>query len=368
MLKDHVVAVGSVAVPALGERLLEEAPHAPSGGARREELRDEHERLVEGRVDAAHHQQEAEEGEKVAGALEHEGGAREQGGGKPQAQHDLRAVHADAGRELPADGGALRLVHALVDALEVALLLVGGAHLAHALERLLDELGGPEPRQARPAHERLDSGAHAKEQKQRHRARPHGRNRQPPVEGEQAHEGDRHGGVGAVELGEHVAVGVLGGLDVSHERLGEVREVSSAKEREGEPAQALGEGHALPPALLVDDAVLVVVGKPLAHEEDDEVGRDRGRPAGSGHGERVKAERSPGAQLDRPAREPRHERAHDDVDEPHARKDHEVGHRGPHRAEEHVPHALVREGVLLLDRHHRSLPSAPWILQLTARS
>ena len=76
------------------------------------------------------------EGEKVACALEHQPGAREQRGGKAQAQHDLRAVDGEAAGELAADGGALRRVDALVDVLEVALLLIGGAHLAYALERL----------------------------------------------------------------------------------------------------------------------------------------------------------------------------------------------------------------------------------------
>ena len=161
---------------------------------------------------------------------------------------------------------------------------------------------------------------------------------------------------------------MLGGLDVAHERLGEVGEVAPSKERERELPQALGKGDALPPAFLVDDAILIVVGKPFAHEKDREVGCDRGDPAGNGHGERVKAKRAPRAQLHLPTREPRHDRAHDDVGESHARKDHQIGDGGPNRAQAHVPHALVGECILLLDRHHRALPSALWILQLTACS
>ena len=128
VLEDHVVPGGRVLGSALRQRLLEEAPHAARRGACREELGDEHERLVERRVDATHHQEEAEEGEKVAGSLGDESGADEQRRRKAQAQHDLGAVHADAGRNLAADGGALRRVHAVVDMLEVAFFLVGGAH------------------------------------------------------------------------------------------------------------------------------------------------------------------------------------------------------------------------------------------------
>ena len=82
-------------------------------------------------------------------------------------------------------------------------------------------------------HERLELGAHAEEHEQRYRARPHGRHGEPPVERGEAHEGDGHGGVGAIELGEYMAVGVLGGLDVTHERLGEVCEVATAEEAQG---------------------------------------------------------------------------------------------------------------------------------------
>ena len=143
-------------------------------------------------------------------------------GGKAQAQHDLGAVDGDAAGDLRAGGLALRGVHIGVDVLEVAPLLVGRAHLAHALERLLDVLRGGKAAHARGLHHGLEGAPRAEEDGEPHRAAPERREREPPVKGEQAD--GRHGerDVGAIELGQHVAVGVLGGLDVGHEGLGEV--------------------------------------------------------------------------------------------------------------------------------------------------
>ena len=168
-----------------------------------------------------------------------------------------------AAGDLRAGGLALRGVHIGMDVLEVALLLVGRAHLAHALECLLDVLRGGKAAHARGLHHGLERAPRAEEDGEPHRTAPERREREPPVKGEQANgcHGERY--VGAVELGQHVAVGVLGGLDVGHEGLGEVGEVAAAEEAQGQLAQALGEADALPAALLVDDAVLVVVGPVL---------------------------------------------------------------------------------------------------------
>ena len=352
------MAVGGIRGAARRHRLLEEALHACRRRARREELGDEHERLVERGVDAAHHEQEAEQRKEVAGAFEHERGTHQQRRGKPQTQHHLGTIDRDAAGELGADRAALGSIHAPVHPLEIALLLIGRAHLAHALKRLLHELRGLEPSHAGLSHERLKPGANAEEQEQRHRTRPHRGHREPPVEGEQARERDGHRGIGAVEFGQHVAVGMLGGLDVGHEGLGEVGKVAAAEERKREPAQPLGEGDPLPAALLVDDAVLVVVLEPLAHEEHDEIHGKHRHPAEDGHVKRVETESPPRSQRHRPAREPRHERAHDREDEPHAREHHEIGHGSPRSPQADVPYALVREGILLLHGHLGHLPGS----------
>ena len=73
------------------------------------------------------------------------------------------------------------------------------------------------------------------------------------------------------------ATASVGGLDVGHKGLGEVGKIAPAEERERQLAQPLGEADALPAALFVDDAVLVIVGKILGYEKRDREDGDRQR-------------------------------------------------------------------------------------------
>ena len=86
---------------------------------------------------------------------------------------------------------------------------------------------------------------------------------------------------------------MLGGLDIGHERLGEVGKVAPAKERKRKPAQTLGERDALTSALLIDDTILVVVLESLAHKQHDKVRGERYHPTRKGYVERIEAERTP---------------------------------------------------------------------------
>ena len=105
-----------------------------------------------------------------------------------------------------------------------------------------------------------------------------------------------------------------------------------------------GQPDTLAAALLVDDAVLVVVRLVFGEEQDED---ECGKSDGVGHdvGQR------------RALCEARHELAHRKEDDAHAGEHDEVGHRRPNGAELDVSHALVREGVFLLDRHYASPPS-----------
>ena len=148
-----------------------------------------------------------------------------------------------------------------------------------------------------------------------------------------------------------MAVGMLDGLDVAHDGLGEVGQVAPTEERLRQFAQALGKADALPAALLVDDAVLVVVGEVLG---DEQRGDERGEARQIWDDVRQR----------RAAHEMVGERAHRHEDDSHTAEHRDVGHRGPRRAQFDVAHALVGESVLLPDRHHAT--SADVIFQSAA--
>ena len=64
-----------------------------------------------------------------------------------------------------------------------------------------------------------------------------------------------------------MAVGMLDGFHIAHDGLGEVGQITSPEKRQREFPQTLGQPDALSAALVVDNAVLVVVGKVLGDEQ-----------------------------------------------------------------------------------------------------
>ena len=135
-----------------------------------------------------------------------------------------------------------------------------------------------------------------------------------------------------------MTVGVLDGLHVAHDGLGEVGQVAPAEKRQRELPQTLGKPDAQTAALLVDDAVLIVVGEVLGDEQHD-----------GEHG------KSDGVRHDigqcRAARQMIHERAHRQEERAHSREHHEVRYRSPDGSQLDVAHALIGESVLLFDGH-----------------
>ena len=252
-------------------------------------------------------------------------------------------------------------------ALEVAPLLVGGANLSHTVERLLDGLGDPDLLGAVGLKEGLERASARKEHGKGHRDAPERGQAQLPAEEERPDEDDGGGDDGAPELAQHVAVGVLHGLDVPHDGLGEVGQVAAAKEREGELPQALGDADALLAALPVEDAVRVVVLLPVAEEE------------GHGKGGEAKRDGRQARQLGAVG-EVRHEAIHGVEEKADAAHGHEVGRGRPEDAAPHASIGVVGEQVLLPEavEHQASPPSravAPAsaaasleIFQLAARS
>ena len=105
---------------------------------------------------------------------------------------------------------------------------------------------------------------------------------------------------------------MLHGLDVAHDGLGEIGQVAAAEERKGQLAQALGDTDALVAALLIENAVGVVVLLPVGSEEQHEKDHEANHDGHSGgqvrahcqmadkarHGQEQKAHAGHGDQID----------------------------------------------------------------------
>ena len=131
-----------------------------------------------------------------------------------------------------------------------------------------------------------------------------------------------------------MAVGVLHGLDIAHDGLGEIGQVPAAEEREGQLAQTLGDLDALVTALLVEDAVAVVVLLPVRGKEQHKKGHEPSR------------NRKDGGQI-RTRRKTVDETCHSQEQKAHASHGDQIGDRGPKDAALDPCNALVGQEVLL---------------------
>ena len=115
-----------------------------------------------------------------------------------------------------------------------------------------------------------------------------------------------------------------------------VGQVATTEERKGQLAQALGYFDALVAALLVEDAIGVVVLLPVRgeeqHEEDHEAGYD-GQGGGQGRARRQ--------MLD--------EASHSQEQKAHARHSDQIGDRGPENPALNPGNAFIGQEVLLLE-------------------
>ena len=99
-------------------------------------------------------------------------------------------------------------------------LLIGGADLANAVERLLDRLSDLDLLGADTVEHRDHGAARQIQHGKGHGNAPKHRDRQLPAKEQRRHEHNGARNDGAPELPEHVAVGVLHGLDIAHDGLG----------------------------------------------------------------------------------------------------------------------------------------------------
>ena len=216
------------------------------------------------------------------------------------------------------------------------LFLVGSADLADAVEGLLNRLGDLDLLGADSVEHRGHGAARDIQDGKRHGHAPKRRDGQLPTEEQRPHEHDGARDNGAPQLAQNMAVGMLHGLGVAHDSLGKVGQVAAAEERKGQLAQALGDFDALVAALLIENAVGIVVLLPVRgeeqHEEDHEAGYD-GQGGGQGRARRQ--------MLD--------EASHGQEQKAHARHSDQIGDRGPENPALNPSNAFIGQEVLLLE-------------------
>ena len=349
---------------ARGHGLLHDRTHARRRRLGDEQFADQRKRLIEWGIDARDHQQVREHDHEVDLACGDKACARNESGGDPQTQDRVRSVHQHAVDQLALRAFAFGGVDRGVQTRQVAPLLVGGADLAHAVERLLDALRHLQLRHPIALEHRLHRLARGEQQGKSHRNAPKRGNRQLPAEEQRSHEHDGCRDHGAPQLTEHMAVGVLHHLHIAHDGFGQIRQVAPPEERKRQFAEALGDLDALIAAFLVENAVGVVVLLPIRQQQRHE---EHSKANGKRH--RARQVGAFGQVL--------HEPVHHLEQKRHAGHGDQVRDARPEHAALHAGHALVGKEVLFLKRgeHHASPPfmaaasvCAPAIFQLAACS
>ena len=259
MIKDDVVSLRRKGLRTLRGGRIVNFVHAVGGDLGDEHLGDEGKALVKGRVDAGDDQQKEEQQHEVDAPGEDGLRAHEDGGGHAQPHDDAGGVDKHARAQLAADHDLLMLVYLLIQPGEVPRLLIGGADLAHVLQRLLDAVGDADAGRLGAFGGAAGESAAAKEQGEGHWHAPQAGDGQPPVVDKQADGDDSCGNVRAVEIAQHMAPDVLHAVDVAHERLGEVGEVAFAEVTQRQFAQPLRQ----PQARGLDLPVHKAVGGPV---------------------------------------------------------------------------------------------------------
>ena len=267
MIELDVVARRREIGRARGHGLLHDRTHARRRRLRGEQFADQRKRLIERGIDARDHQQVREHDHEVDLACSDKACARNERGGNAQAQDRVRRVHQQAVGQLTLRAFALGGVDRGVQARQVALLLVGGADLAHAVERLLDALRHLQLRHPIALEHRLHRLARGEQQGKSHRNAPKRGDRKLPAEEQRSHEHDGRRYHGAPQLAEHMAVGVLHDLHVAHDGFGQIRQVAPPEKRQRQFAQALGDLDALIAAFLIVNAVGVVILLPIGQQQ-----------------------------------------------------------------------------------------------------
>ena len=349
---------------ARGHGILHDRTHARRRRLGDEQFADQRKRLIERGIDARDHQQVREHDHEVDLACGDKACARNERGGDPQTQDRVRRVRQQAVDQLALRAFAFGGVDRGVQAGQVVPLLIGGADLAHAVERLLDALRHLQLRHPIALEHRLHRLARSEQQGKSHRNAPKRGDRQLPAGEQRAHEHDGCRDHSAPKLAEHMAIGVLHHLHVAHDGFGQIRQVAPPEKRQRQFAQALGDLDALIAAFLVVNAVGVVILLPIGQQQR----REEHRKA---YGERHCA-RQIGAFA-----QVLHEPVHHLEQKRHAGHGDQVRDARPEHAALHARDALIRKEVLLLKRgEHQASPPfiagasvcAPAIFQLAACS
>ena len=220
MIEHHIVAHGLKFLAAPRHRLFHDGTHALGRRLGGKQLGHQHQRLIKGRIDAAHHKQEGKHHQKVDLAGGDHRSARDQRGGNPQAQDGKGGVDQKPVGELAFGGLALLGIDHGVESLKIMGLLVGGADLAHAVERLLDRLGDLDLLGAHAVEHRGHGPACQIQHGKGHGHAPKRRNRQLPAKEQRRHEHDGTCDDGTPKLSQHMTVGMLHSLNVAHDGFG----------------------------------------------------------------------------------------------------------------------------------------------------
>ena len=141
---------------------------------------------------------------------------------------------------LAAEHRMLVVIDLVVELVQKARLLIGGADLADILQRLLNAVRHADARRLGDFGMAPGQLPAAEQQRERHRNAPKAGQRQLPVVGEE-HDGDeRRGDVRPVEITEAVRPDVLQPVHVAHDRLGQIGQIALAEIAQRQLAQAFG--------------------------------------------------------------------------------------------------------------------------------
>ena len=220
MVEYHVVARRLKLLTALRYGLFRDGTHALGRRLGGKQLGHQHQRLIKGCIDAAHHKQEGKHHQKVDLSGSDHRGARDQRGSDTQTKDGKGGVDQQATGELSLGSLALLGINHGVKTLKIMGFLIGGADLTHAVKRLLDCLGNLDLLGTDTVKDRSHRPARYKQHGKGNGHAPKRRNRQLPAKEQRGHEHDGACDDGAPKLSEHVAVGVLHGLDIAHDSLG----------------------------------------------------------------------------------------------------------------------------------------------------
>ena len=141
MVEHDIMAPRRECLRSFRDRHIVDFHHAIGRYLGHKHFRDERQALIKGGVDPRDDHQEQEQQHEVNLAGQNQAGSCEDGGRHAQAHDHAGGVHKDARAQFAPDHDPLMLVDFAVESLEIPLLLVGGADLAHVFQRLLDAVG-----------------------------------------------------------------------------------------------------------------------------------------------------------------------------------------------------------------------------------